>query len=139
SSMGKLLLPSTSEKSRDKSTGPCCGRLPASTRLGPALREGQRRGAEGPAFPLPLPGPAGRLPTVERQARAEGRDQHGAHAVAPPARAGLGVDQQRVADVVPGEGDVLAAGGDVLGPEVARIARLAESGVRDRDRGVGEL
>src|SRR5262249_26949688 len=96
----------------------------------PALGEGQRAGAEGPPLPLTLPGSAGRLHAIARQPRAEGWDEHGADAVAPPGHGiGLGVDQQRIANVVPGEGKVLMPSRHPLGPKVARVAVPAELGI----------
>src|SRR5438477_193340 len=57
------------------------------SRLGPTLREGQRRGAEGPAFALALPRRAACLVAVQGQPSAQRRHQHGAHAVGP----GIGI------------------------------------------------
>src|SRR5216683_2708069 len=105
-----------------------------SPRLGPAFGKRQGAGAERAAFALHRPGLAGGVDAVARQPRAECRDQEGAHAVFSAALARVGVDQQRVADIVPGQGDVLAGGIDPLGPEIARVAFLAERRVDDRDR-----
>src|SRR6185369_15747896 len=107
---------------------------------GPALRERQRAGAERPAFPLPFPWLARGLDAVARQARAKGWHEHRAHAIwAARHRLGLRVNEQRIADVVPGEGDFLAARHCPLGPEIARIAGLAEFGVGHRDRRIQQL
>src|ERR1700733_4672577 len=72
--------------------------------LGPAFGEGQRAGAERLALAIPGPGFARRLNAVARQARTERWDQQSADAVG-TARigVGLGVDQQGLADVEPGQ------------------------------------
>ena len=82
------------------------------------------------------PAPASRagrcLDAVARQARPECRHEHRANAVAAPRhRIGLRMDEQRIADVVPGEGDVLAPRHRPFGPEIARIAGFAELGIGD--------
>src|SRR6266567_8000595 len=88
--------------------------------LGPALREGQCAGAEGSSLPLPRPGTARRLGAVSRQPRAQSRDQDRAHAVRTVGRrVGLLVDQQGIADLIPGERDLLALSRHALGPEIA--------------------
>ena len=48
------------------------------------------------------------------------------------------MDQQRVAEIVPGHGDLVVRRHDRLGPEIGRIAGFAEGGVNDRDRGIGQ-
>src|SRR5579872_5773206 len=90
-------------------------------RFCPALRKRQRAGAERAAFALARPWLAFRVNAVPRQPAAEGGDQHGAHAVWTP-RFGvrLGVDQQRFANAVPGQRDLLVVRRDTFGPEVAR-------------------
>src|SRR5215510_15881303 len=93
----------------------CPGKRDALPQVGPAFREGQRRGAERPALALALPGTAGRLDAVADEARAERWHQHGTDAIgAVGLRPGLGVDQQRIAEVEPGEGKVFAPCGDFL-------------------------
>ena len=73
-------------------------------RLGPAFRECQCRCRERPPLTLARPGLPFGLDAVADKARAERRDQHGAHAVAPAGDlVRLRVDEQRRADVEPGE------------------------------------
>src|SRR5260370_41470605 len=86
--------------------------------LGPAFREGERAGAEGPAFALPRPGPAGGLDAVARKPRAERRYQNRAHAVGPVrCRIRLSVDHQGLADPIPGEAGLVVPRCHALGPE----------------------
>src|SRR5579872_2411899 len=109
-------------------------------RLGPALGEGKRAGAEGPALALPRPGLARRLDAVTSQSRAQRRHENRAHAVGPVGRrVRLRMDQQRVAHPVPGERDLLAMRSDALGPEIPIIAGLCEGRVGHGDRRVLEL
>src|SRR5215467_12191274 len=75
--------------------------------LGPAFREGEGAGAERPPLAVQRPGLALGLDAVARQARAERRDQQRAHTVFAAAFAGVGVDEERVADVVPGQRHIL--------------------------------
>src|SRR6516162_10525008 len=93
--------------------------------FGPALGERQRAGAEGPPFALSWPWPAGRLNAVPRQARAQRRDQQGAHPVSATLRLGVGlrVDQQWIADLIPGERNLLTARRHALCPKMVRVAR----------------
>ena len=78
-------------------------------------------------FALPRPGPTFGLDAVPRQPRTERRDQHRAHPVrAPWDRVGLGVDQQRLAHLIPGKHNLFIAGVQTFGPEIARITGLAE-------------
>src|SRR5260370_32903963 len=79
--------------------------------LGPAFREGERAGAERPAFALPRPGPAGGLDAVARKPRAERRDQNRAHAVGPVrCRIRLSEYQHGLADPIPGQADLRGTG-----------------------------
>src|SRR5438105_6807408 len=108
--------------------------------LGPALREGQCAGAEGSSLALPRPGTARRLDAVPREARAQSRDQDGAHAVGTVGRrVGLRVDQQGIADLVPSECDLLALRQDAFGPEIAHVAGFREVCVDHGNRRVLEL
>src|ERR1700757_1057214 len=92
----------------------------ASDRVRPAFRECQRRCREGPPLALARPGLPLGLNAVADEARAERRYQHGAYAIAPVGDlVRLRVDQQRLADIEPGERDVFAVRLDVLGPKVA--------------------
>src|SRR6478609_146511 len=110
-------------------------------RLGPAFGEGERAGAEGLALALALPRLALGLVAIDGQPRAERRDEQGADAVSSRVGTliGLGMNQQRFADVVPGERDLGIGGRNVLGPEIARVARLLEGGIGDRDCDILEL
>src|SRR3984885_4465326 len=108
-----------------------------SARLGPALGESQGAGAERPALALGGKRAALRLNSIDRQACPERRDQHRADTVfACRGRAWLGVDQQRLTDVIPGKRDLLVVRYRLLSPEIARIARLVERRVGHRNRGV---
>ena len=108
--------------------------------LSPALAEPEHAGAGRAALTVPGPRPAFCLPPVQSQSGAEGRDQHRAHSVgAPRDRIGLGVDQERLAEPVPCERDLLAVGLKTLGPEIARVPGPAELRVDDRDRRVAKL
>src|SRR5262249_11670146 len=98
----------------------------------PAFRERQGAGAEGPALPLPFPGTSFRLDTIARQAGTESRHENRANTVA-ASRHGiwLRVNQHRRADVMPGQAHLLASRHRPLGPEIPRVARLAEFGIGD--------
>src|SRR5262245_14896370 len=95
----------------------------ASDRVRPAFRECQRRSREGPPFALALPGLTLGLNAVADEARAERRYQHRAYAVAAVGDlVRLRVNEQRLADIEPGERDFFAGRLDVLGPEGADIS-----------------
>ena len=99
----------------------------ASDRVRPAFRECQRRRREGPPLSLPRPGSPLGLDAVADEARAERWDQHSAYAVAPVGNlVRLRVDEQRLADIEPGERDVFAVRLDVLSPEVAGISSFGK-------------
>src|SRR5437868_3107737 len=100
-------------------------------RLGPAFGKGEGAGAEGTPLPFQRPGLAFGFDAVAREARAERRDQQGADAIFAAALARVRVNEQRLADLVPGQRDVLARGVDALGPEIARVALLAEGRVNN--------
>src|SRR5262249_12869201 len=105
--------------------------------VGPTFAEGQRTRTEGPALALPFPRPPRGLHAVTRQARPKRRHQHRAHTVAATRhRVGLSVNEQGFANVVPGEGDFLSARYRPLGPEITRVAGLAEFGINDGNGGV---
>src|SRR6202035_2368729 len=108
-------------------------------RLGPAFGECQRAGAERAALAIHRPGLAGRFDAVAREARAERRYEERADAVFAAALARVGVDEQGIADLVPGEGDFLVVRDEALGPEISGVAGLGEFGVGDRDCRVGGL
>src|SRR5690349_14805537 len=81
----------------------------ASDRVRPAFREGQRRCREGTTLALALPGLPLGLDAVADEARAERRYQYSAYAVAAVGDlVRLGVDEERLADIEPGERDVFA-------------------------------
>src|SRR6266567_7253248 len=84
------------------------GKADSLTCCGPAFGKCQRACAEWASFALSRPWLADRLDAVAHQACTERRYQNRAYAVRPP-RLGirLGVDQQRFAHAVPGEGDIL--------------------------------
>src|ERR1700722_11924578 len=108
-----------------------------SARLGPAFGESQGAGAERSAFALGGKRTALRLNSIDRQACPERRDQHRADTVfACRRRAWLGVDQQRLTDVIPSKSDLLVVRYCPLGPEIARIACLIERRVGHWNRGV---
>src|SRR5689334_20393308 len=96
------------------------------TRLGPALGKGKGASAERTAFALQWPSLPLRVDAVARQARAKRRDQQRADAIFAAALAGVRMNEQRLADLVPGQRDILARGVDALGPEITRVALLAE-------------
>ena len=92
-----------------------------------------------PRVPAARIAPRG-LDAVADETRAERRDQHGAHAVAPVGNlVRLRVDEQRLADIEPGQRDVFAVRFDVFGPEVARIAGLGKLRISTGDRRVGKF
>ena len=81
---------------------------------------------------------ATRLPAVYRQPSPKGWHENGAHAVAPLRRViGLGMHQQWLADVIPGERDGIRASLEAFGPGVPRVATLREHRVNDGNREVG--
>ena len=115
-------------------------RSAASDRFRPAFRECQRRRREWPPLAFPRPGSPSRLDAVADETRAERRDQHGAYAVGPVGSlVRLRVDEQRLADIEPGQRDVFTVRPDVLGPEVAWISGFGELRVRTGDRCVGKF
>src|SRR3546814_9015953 len=84
-------------------------------------------GAERPALALARPRPAGGLLAVHRQPGAEGGDQDSADAVGTAGlRVRLRMDEERVADIVPSESNLLVERGDPFGPEMAGVAGSAE-------------
>src|SRR5215831_1178738 len=113
-------------------TTPCRS---ASDHVRPAFRECQRRCREGPPLALARPGSPLRLNAVADEARAERRHQYRAYAVAAVGElVRLRVNEQRLADVEPGERDVFAGRLDVFGPEGADISSLGKRRVRTGDR-----
>src|SRR5579871_1698973 len=111
-----------------------------SARFSPAFRECQRRRREWPALTLPRPGSTLRLYAIADETRAERRDQHSAHAVAPVGNlVRLRGGEERLTDLEPGQGDVFAVRPDLLSPEVARISGFGELCVRTGDRCVGKF
>src|SRR5579883_461679 len=121
-------------------TSPAAFTSVALSRLGPALREGERAGAERPALSLSRPGLARGASAVAREPRAQRGHEHGADAIGPVGRrVGLRVDQQRIPHPVPSERDILALRGHALTPEVPIVARLGKAGVGHGDRRVLEL
>src|SRR5215475_9487318 len=118
-------------------TTPCRS---ASDHVRPAFRECQCRCREGPPLALARPGLPLGLNAVADEARAERRYQQRAYAVAPVGDlVRLRVDEQRLADIEPGERDVFAVRLDVLGPEIAGISSLGKRRIRTGDRGVGKF
>src|SRR4051794_41022285 len=98
-------------------------RCPILSCLGPAFRERQSTGAEGPPFALPRPWPTRCLDAVARQPGTKRRYQHGANTVWTSGVAiWLRMDQQGLADVIPGEGDLFVPGRHLFGPEITWIA-----------------
>src|SRR5690242_20728958 len=92
------------------------------SRLGPAFGKGQGAGAERTSFTLARPCLANRLCAVHRQPRTERGDKQRAHTVGPSGVGiRLGVDQQRLADIMPCQRDLFVPRADALGPEVARV------------------
>ena len=82
-----------------------------------------------PGVALPGEGPSGCLLAVACDAGAVGRDQHRAYAVGPlRVAAGEAVAHERLAQVVPRQGDVLAVGADRLCPEGTQVAGTSEAG-----------
>src|SRR5579883_3661963 len=110
-------------------------------RFGPTFRKGERASAEGLAFALALPRLALGLMAVDGQPCAERRDEQRAHAVRTRVRTlvRLSVDEKRFTDVVPGQRNLAVEGGNMFGPEVSRVAGLAERSVRDGNRQVLQL
>src|SRR5262245_18639318 len=83
---------------------------PTLTPCRPAFRKGQGAGAKRTTLTVTRPRVATRLPAVDRQPRPKGWHENGAHAVAPLRRVmGLGMHQQGLADVIPGERDGIRA------------------------------
>src|SRR5262249_32608081 len=79
--------------------------------VGPAFREGEGGGAEGPPLTLALPGASLGLNTIAGEPGAERRHQDRAHPVwAVGHRLGLGMDQERIAEIEPGEAQLFAVG-----------------------------
>src|ERR1700760_4421808 len=103
-------------------------------RLGPAFGKGQCAGAEWASFALARPGLPDSLSAVHGKPCTQRRNKQRAHTVGSRRFCvRLRVDQQRLADVVPGQGDLLVPGADALGPEVARIAGLGELSLDHRN------
>src|ERR1700730_16501082 len=108
--------------------------------LRPAFAQSQHAGAGGMTFTLPRPGPTFGLDAVAGQPRTERRDKHRAHPVWTPwDRIGLGVDQRRVAHLIPGKHNLFIAGVQTFGPEIARITGLPELRVGHGDGRVEKL
>src|SRR5215472_432957 len=105
--------------------------MPSLPWFGPTLRKGQGAGAEGLAFALALPGLPLGLHAVDGQPCAERRDEQRAHAVRTRSRrlVRLRVNQKRFTDVVPGQRNLAVCGGNMFGPEVSRVAGLAERSI----------
>src|SRR5208282_368654 len=119
---------------RRSRSDPAGARPFALTGLGPALGKRQRAGAEGSSFALPRPWSAPRLDAVSCQAGAEGRDQESAYPIRTTGlRVGLGVNEQWIADLIPGQRNLLVPGDHPFGPEIARIPRFRELGIEHRD------
>src|SRR5262249_14137468 len=103
----------------------------------PAFRKGQGAGAKGTTLALTRPRVATRLSAVHRQPRPKGWHEKGASSVASLWRfMGLGMHQQWLADVIPGEQDVIRASLEVFGPGVSCVAALREYRIND---GNGEV
>src|SRR5215470_2998526 len=85
--------------------------------LRPTLRKGQGAGAKRPPLALARPRVATRLSAVDRQPRPKRWHENGAYAVASLRRLmGLGMHQQWLPDVIPGERDGIRAGVEVFSP-----------------------
>ena len=97
------------------------------SRLGPAFRERQRAGAERTALARQRPGLAGGLDAVAGKRAPERRDQQRADPVFASVLAGAGVDQQRLADIVPGQADRLVMRDQAFGPVIARVPAFENS------------
>ena len=94
-----------------------------SARFGPAFAERQGAGAERTAFAHAREGLSLGLDAVHRQPRGQAGDQHRADAIGPAVGAlvRIGVDQQRIADVVPGQRDRFVEGVDGLDRKSTRL------------------
>src|SRR5215472_16380576 len=115
----------------------CLDRLPS---LGPALAKPEDAGAGAPPFAVPRPGPAFGIGSVARQPRAESGDKHRAHPVRTPRnRIGLGVDQEWLTQLVPGERDLFLARHQSLRPVITGVAGLEELRGGHRDRQLAKL
>src|SRR5215468_625974 len=113
-------------------TTPCRS---ASDHVRPAFRECQRRCREGPPLALARPGLPLGLKAIADEARAERWYQDSAYAIAPVGDlVRLRVDEQRLADIEPGERDIFAVRLNVLSPEVAGISSLGKRRLRTGDR-----
>src|SRR5215475_3746877 len=113
---------------------------PTLTPCRPAFRKGQGAGAKRTTLTVTRPRLATRLPAVYRQPSPKGWHENGAHAVAPLRRVmGLGMHQQWLADVIPGERDGFRASLQAFGPVVPRVATLREHRVNDGNREVGRF
>src|SRR5947208_15856007 len=91
-------------------------------------------------FALPRPGLTLGLDAVPGQPRTERRDKHRAHPIRTPwDRIGLGVDQQRVAHLIPGKHNPFISSVQTFCPEITRITGLVELRVGYGDGQVEKL
>src|SRR5262249_38959698 len=108
--------------------------------LRPTLAQPQYARAGGTAFAISRPGAAFGLHAIAGQPRSERRDQHRAHAVwTPRYRIGLGVDQKRLAHLIPGKRNLFVSGIYTLRPEITHVTRPAELRVGHGDGQVAKL
>src|SRR4029079_9937160 len=93
-----------------------------------------------PPLALARPGLPRRFNAVAYEARTERWYQYSAYAVPPVGDlVRLRVDEQRLADIEPGERDIFVVRLDLLSPKVARVSSLGKRRIRTGDRCVGKF